>query len=362
MYDKADGMKLVESEYEILNRILNNRIVQHSFYWTSYLFFFGYMWGTYDDNFQKSFLIEIINIPLKMIMVYFIVYHLLPRYLFQKKILHFFAYFAITILLTAIIRRYTDNYVIQEYFLVYGKLPILDPNQFIYTLLKINLVLVLPMTLKITENVFSSDRKQRLLEKEKLEAELMFLKNQTHPHFLFNTLNNLYSLVLKKSDKSLNVILKLSELLRYMLYETNASRVSIQKELNSIKSYIELEKIRYGKRVDLSFNTWGNFTVDEIAPMLIIPFIENSFKHCTSGSNGEGWITIDMSILEHSFSLKIENSIPTTTQEITDAHGIGLKNVKRRLELLYEKDHELIIEESSDSYLVNLKLNLKARG
>lgn len=220
-------------------------------------------------------------------------------------------------------------------------------------------VLAIPMTIKLMEYLSKVQQREQMLAKDKLEAELVFLKNQVQPHFLFNTLNSLYSLILKKSDRSLDVVLKLSELLRYMLYETNSARVDLQKELDCIKSYLDLEKIRYGNRIDLSFNFWGEIAGKNIAPMIILPFIENSFKHSTKGFDGTAWITIELGIKENELVLKIENNVSSSSSDQNSiVGGIGLQNVKRRLSLIYPEKHELKIEATEESYGVHLNLQL----
>ena len=157
----------------------------------------------------------------------------------------------------------------------------------------------------------------------------------------------------------MDVVLKLSELLRYMLYETNSIQVDLQKEIHNIKNYLALEKIRYGKRVDLSLNIWGEIAGNGIAPMLILPFIENSFKHSTKGFDGTAWITIELGIKENNLILKVENSLPNESADQKSLiGGIGLQNVKRRLSLIYPEKHNLKIDITDDSYSVHLHLNL----
>jgi len=175
---------------------------------------------------------------------------------------------------------------------------------------------------------------------------------------LFNTLNNLYSLILKKSDNAKDVVLKLSDLMSYMLHDAKAKLVVLSKEINYINNYIALEKIRFGNRFEISFNTFGNINKYQIPPLLILPFIENSFKHGVSGEIDGAWITIEISVEDEDFTLKIENSISdrtgTKSKNLTNS-GIGLNNAKRRLNLLYKENYELKIIES-DTYLVILKL------
>jgi LytS/YehU family sensor histidine kinase len=352
-------MQIINNNTFIAN-ILNRRWFQHISYWVLFVLFFAFAWGTHDDNYIKTLSVELINLPVKIALVYIVIYYLFPRFLYRGKIWLFITLFLSTILIASVFQRITDNLIIVDtFFPEWTKEATLNIVHLIRGATNISSVLAIPMTVKLMEYLSNVQQHEHALAKDKLEAELTFLKNQVQPHFLFNTLNSLYSLILKKSDQSLEVVLKLSELLRYMLYETNASQVQLYKELESIKSYLELEKIRYGNRVELSINIWGEQTGQAIAPMLILPFLENSFKHSTRGFNGHAWITIEIGIKENDLILKVENSVPDEITESPAASGIGLQNVKRRLNLMYPNNHELKIESSADSHQVVLKLKLK---
>jgi LytS/YehU family sensor histidine kinase len=220
---------------------------------------------------------------------------------------------------------------------------------------------VMVIAIKLLKKWYYDQQEAKSLEKEKLEAELKFLKAQVHPHFLFNTLNNLYSLTLKKSDNAPEVVLKLSELMSYMLYDTAARQVSLSKEINYINHYIDLEKIRYAERLDVSFNTSGDISAKMIAPMLLLPFIENSFKHGVSGELETVWVSLDLHVEEDKLIFKVENSKSPEEENIKISSyrsGIGLKNVRRRLDLIYANNYDLKIFDEKDTFLVVLKLKL----
>ena len=354
-------MQIIASDKSQFAKIVNNKWVQHISYWVFYLLFFAVTWGSYDMNFEKTMMVEIVNLPAKIALVYWVIYFLFPRFLYKRRIGLFILLFGISLLITSLTQRFTDNYIILKYYLKEFEIqPLFSYVQIMRNSINLGTVMAIPFILKLVDHVNKVQKNEQLLVREKLEAELVFLKNQVQPHFLFNTLNSLYSLILKKSDQSLDVILKLSELLRYMLYETNSKRVDLQKEIDSIKSYLELEKIRYGNRIDLSFNLWGDISANQIAPMLILPFIENSFKHSTKGFDGNAWITIDLGIKDNELKLNIENSIPQSSSDQESViGGIGLQNVKRRLSLLYPEQHELKVTENEDSYAILLNLKLQ---
>ena len=202
---------------------------------------------------------------------------------------------------------------------------------------------------------FKNERKKKEIENESLVSELSFLKSQVSPHFLFNTLNNIYSLSLSSSNLTSNAIMKLSLLLRYMLYEADAKQVSLDKEIEYLNNYIELQRMRIREGVTISFITKGDFAGKLIEPMLLIPFIENAFKHGINYAKPSD-IGIEITLLGNELLLKVENTIHNNTRE--PASGIGLSNVKRRLSLLYPDMHTLDIEEKNGKYKVGLKITL----
>ncbi|MEO6189997.1 MAG: histidine kinase [Saprospiraceae bacterium] len=201
------------------------------------------------------------------------------------------------------------------------------------------------------------NEKRSLLTKN-IESELLFLKNQINPHFLFNTLNNLYALTLKKSDYAPELVLKLSDMLRYMLYECNETVVPLSKEIHYINNYIALEKIRLSQQADIQIEIVGDPTNINVAPLLFIPFIENSFKHGLKYSTTDSYIHIQFRI-EDEIHFSIVNSkhihIPGMNKP-KSVGGIGLNNVRKRLELIYPNSHELDIIDQLDHYQVNLIL------
>lgn len=215
--------------------------------------------------------------------------------------------------------------------------------------------------IKVGQHWLERDRASQRLEKEKIEAELNFLKAQIHPHFLFNTLNNLYALTLKKSDKASEVVLKLSHLLSYLLYEGNEPQVPLDKELEVIRTYVALEKIRYGDRLDISYTIKGSAAVKEVPPMLLLPFVENTFKHGASQQLEQVWVQIEVMIQEDVLKLRVLNSKSTvlkTQENKVEPQGIGLKNVQRRLALLYGNSYTLDIHDKGTYFRIDMCIPL----
>lgn len=203
---------------------------------------------------------------------------------------------------------------------------------------------------------FNEEKEAALvLEKEKVHAELQLLKAQLHPHFLFNTLNNIYSFTQEVSEKASGMILGLSQLLRYILYECNKPFVPLEKELKLIRDYLALETIRYEQHLEIAvqFPPAGSAV---IAPLLLLPFVENAFKHGASQMTENPWISLDVELHKQEFRMRLINGKPSVQNKTTP--GIGILNVRKRLELIYPDRHELLIDEQEEMYIVNLRIHL----
>ena len=198
------------------------------------------------------------------------------------------------------------------------------------------------------------------IEKENLEAELKVLKTQIKPHFLFNSLNNIYALALDKSDDTADVVLQLSDLMRYILYDCNEKLVDINKELDFTRNYINLHKIRLDKNTPVNFILNGHFDGHKIAPLLFEPFIENAFKHGVYGKNSDSFINIIFNFDENDqMELIIENSYdPNWNNSKKGSGGIGIQNVIRRLELIYPQKHKIDIDKGEKVFKITLTIGL----
>lgn len=190
--------------------------------------------------------------------------------------------------------------------------------------------------------------------------KLQVLKAQVHPHFLFNTLNNLYSLTLKHSPQAPDMVLKLSGLMKYMIHECHAHTVPLVKEIEFLNNYIELEKLRYGRRLEISVGITGEMGVTQIAPLLLIPFVENAFKHGSSQQIGQARIELSLGITGNELVFRIENSKDENSASRTTQNkvSIGLDTVQKRLTLLYPDAHQLIIRPEMDRFIVELTIQL----
>lgn len=262
-------------------------------------------------------------------------------------------------LVACIAQRYIAfNYVYPVYYPEALADPFLYPPKVIKMFVGIYPFTFFAVTIKLLKYWYANKEAQQILTREKLEAELKFLKTQIHPHFLFNTLNNLYALTLKKSDRAPDMVLKLSELINYMLYECTGHEVLLAKEVKFIRNYIDIEKMRYGDRLDVDIRVTGEIGDRKIAPLVILPFVENCFKHGASEDLQPSWVKITIDIADDHLITKVENSKSSENghRGLAGSEGIGIQNVKRRLDLLYPGRHELKIINGDETFLVILSI------
>jgi two-component system, LytTR family, sensor kinase len=335
---------------------LSKRIVYHTIFW---LIFLGTLVGM--DNKEEmsvaySLLVEVINIFFFGVIVYFNLLFLIPRYLNDKSFLLYCFFLVFSILVLTPIKILILYFLLTDF-----------PESQNSLIVNFHLIFLLTFIiagsstiLKIISDWVRYQRDRRELQTQTMQSELKFLKSQINPHFLFNTLNNLYALTLKKSDKAPEIVIKLSEMMRYMLYECNEKRVLLSKEVSYIRNYLDLEKLRQAKNFEITFEVKGHITDQKIAPLMFIPFLENSFKHGLNNQISQGFVSIKMDVKEQSVDFFIENSkaekLPAIEHRLSG--GIGLVNVHRRLNLLYPDHYYLDIKDNPNTYVVNLKLDL----
>ena len=212
--------------------------------------------------------------------------------------------------------------------------------------------------IKMLKNWYLKQKEAAQIAREKLNAELQLLKAQVHPHFLFNTLNNIYSFIINDSPVALDALDKLSTLLNYIIYQCEQPLVQLDRELKMVRDYIDIEKIRYGESFNMNFRVQGNTKDKMITPLLLIPFLENSYKHGASQMLTHPWINLDISIEDNALYFNLSNNKPTSEGDHGMANGLGLKNVKQRLALLYPGTYSLDIREDLMSFAVSLKIPL----
>lgn len=333
-------------------------IILHVLFWTVWLFRSYYdaysLWGV-KWSLMYAGIVFVSQVPL----VYIHLYILVPRLLNKKQYITYFLLTAIGIVLYSRL-----NYFLLSQLPTEGMpermtrfLDNITPN---FDLLEGMIVVILTYALKYTLIAFITQNELLKVQKEKLQLELNALKAQIHPHFLFNTLNNLYSLTLKNSDKASEVVLKLSDIMRYVLYQSNHERVALKKELEFISNYVELQKIRYHNRYDIKLEVDGDPGELTISPLLFIDFTENAFKHGIDKRFSDGFVHVHFHIGNDHVRFHCTNSIGNNEQEgITQQDaGIGLVNVKKRLNILYPQHHQLSIHNDGENFYVELTIHL----
>jgi len=346
--------------------IAGSRLLTHILFWLGYLLAYTSVHADGEDGLLKYFLEELQRLPAAMLVTYINIYVLFPH-LFKQKRYFAYATSAIALLFLAAL---LDRILLERFFepTFFADTTYYEAIFVWYLIFKVMLwflapVLLFTLLVKVLEHWFDQERIHQDTLHEKLEAELNYLKAQVHPHFLFNTLNNLYALTLQSSADAPKVVLKLSGLMSYMLYDSQSEGISLDKEIAHISNYIELEKLRYGNRLDVSLNVSGEIAGKKIAPLLLIPFVENAFKHGVSHETDNVWVTIDLKVKDEWLSVKVENSHTGTGSSPagngTHGGGIGLLNVKRRLDLLYPNTHKLILQKEPEYYTVDLKIKLQ---
>ncbi len=333
--------------------------------YTQHLLFWLVIYGIFifldEKDYSLGFVFakELLNVAFFAVIVYLNLNYLIPKYLTQK---HLFWYLSLLILVALIITPIKTA----VFFALYSNTPDVQENLInnqVSLFLSTFFIGGLSTIYKIMNDWVVHQREVTDLENKNLQSELNFLKSQINPHFLFNTLNNLYALTLKKSEKAPEIVLKLSEMMRYMLYECNEPRVLLQKEVNYIKNYLELEKLRQTKNFDIIFDLKGEIRNQKIAPLMFIPFLENSFKHGLSNQISDGYVKIELEVFLDEVFLMIENSKAPSMPKPSDGKksgGIGLVNIRKRLNLLYPDKYMLDVDDEPNRYRVNFKLQLNS--
>jgi two-component system LytT family sensor kinase len=335
----------------------------HFFFWIGVWFFFVYFFSYNSTDTVYITWFSSLLLPITIITTYITTYVLIPKYLLTKQYFKLGLYGFYTLVLSTyliVLAIYGSFIFITQ--LEISKVPPMGRN-FIFILILVYLVVGLTSFVSLLKHNFNVQSKFKTLENKILETnlqikqqELNYLKKQIHPHFLFNTLNTIYGFALKKSEHTPDIILKLSNLLDYILYQVQKPKVQINEEVAHIKEYIELEEIRFKDRLQVSFINKIDDTFLEIPPMLFMPFIENAFKH---GSIVNHFLTIEiqLTITDSNLQFECKNSFIDTS--VDESSGIGLENIKKRLQLLYPEKHELMIEIIDAFFIVTLEIQLE---
>ena len=341
----------------IFNR---NRVVfLHLSFWCVYVSFFIYQVTSFRGGelpLDRVVTIASTQIVFAAICAYLNYFVFLPRFLKRKNVWLYLLEFIIPFLIIMFIRIYLERYLADglartaEY--VYS-------TRFAVQVITTNFFIVIFVAmLRFAVEWLEFEAKRNEVENEKLTAELNFLKAQINPHFLFNTLNNLYYLAYSKSENTTEVIAKLSQMMRYMIYDTNQPKVLLNKEIEYMRNYISLERLRLNDQIPIKFDVTGDTENIWISPLIFITFLENAFKHGVSNSNPKAWVNIAIRLQGRECIYIVENSRTTDLKDGNEKSGIGLQNVKRRLELSYPGKYKLLTEDTMEKYVVKLNISI----
>ncbi|RDY61987.1 sensor histidine kinase [Flagellimonas nanhaiensis] len=339
----------------------------HILFWVIYFIFNTLRWGSYYDDYDYSLKSNIIGFPIHMALTYFNIYFLMPKFVFKKKYITYAILMLLSLYAMLNVKFYLTYYLLSTNVWPEGPEAIdtLTFNYGVQMMLGELYVISFVTAIKITIDWLREHSMLHELEKRQLATELRFLRSQVSPHFFFNTLNNIYSLSLTKSDKAPEVILKLSELMRYLLYATDKRKQKLRKEIECIQNYIDLERIRFDDSLEVDVEISGDLDGKVIAPMLLMPLIENSFKHGASQNIGQMKISLNIKVEGDFLYFELTNNIPKEKGKSTlptRSGGIGLSNVRKRLELGYPaEDYELRLEEKNNNFNVLLKLRVSKK-
>ncbi len=355
----------------------SDRIKRHLLFWGFWWFYFGLMHAV--QPFGKPEIAYFRNLPFtisesvllmlpQMALTYPMLYYVLPYFILHDKYFKAFLWTIVFILITGVVSFLLGEYVNPKVLAF-----ILPPQYLEYTqrppalnfamgvLVAIKgapLCAAIAVGLKLLKHWYIKEKRNMQLLKENSEAQLQLLTAQVHPHFLFNTLNNIYSQVQTESPKGSKMIMGLSDLLRYILSEGNKTAVSLRKELMMLNEYINLEKVRYGNKLELHISIPQETGNLQIAPLLLLPFVENCFKHGSSKFLIHPWINLKIELKGNTLIMKLMNGKEIQQVEETVKSGTGVLNVKKRLELLYKDKYELQISDEQEIFVVNLKIEL----
>lgn len=341
------------------------RVRNHLLFWIAYIFFKAFLNMTNEDdaaflaleNIRKALLVQISFLIIKVPLVY-ACFVLLDQYLLNLTrrwmiILAFTVLFIVSALLMSSLNHTFILPVILDFTEPTGST--LSFNSIFYYFFVLFFVCGIACAIRLVRRQNRIQIQSLVLQKEKTEAELNYLKAQINPHFLFNTLNNIYSLARKSAPQTADAVMKLSNLMRFMLFETKQSTILLKDELRLIRDYIELERMRYTNRLKVIYEEKIDNPDQRIAPLLIIHFVENAFKHGASESRFDAHIKIYINLTNGLLNVQIDNT-RAALSEITSNH-IGLKNIKRQLVLVYPQ-HQLTVQNLPDEFRVHLTINL----
>lgn len=337
------------------NALMNHWWLRHMLFWSFVILYIAWGFGFEKYTFIEALVSSIAYLPGHLIIVYPLLYLLIPRFLAKRKFFLFFAGY----LLTLIAAKYLSEFIADQtgsnhLFAGFRR----RVGHFITPFVNVSSIAA---SIKLIKYFYFQEKKAMIAKEEQTQAELELLKSQVHPHFLFNTLNNLFAHTLRKSPESPKIVVGLSDLLRFMIYESRVEMIPLDQEIQLLKNYIGLEKLRYGNELDVSFTYSGDIENKLIRPLLLLPLVENSFKQGVSQQLEQKWISLDIYVDGNRLYVKLSNSSETDYEEnnlLIQKEDTAIENVKRRLLLLYPDQHTLMNRKETGMNFISLELEL----
>lgn len=309
------------------------------------------------DSLQSQLLVLLVKVPA----VYYVLYSFIDRWLQSASKPRLLAECALVLLLFLLGYRAIIQYVVWPY--IYHEQQTLTVLQFIarccYSFLDLLQVVGIAAAIKLFRMRIKAMQREKDLVQEKLSSEILHLRSQINPHFLFNTLNSIYTLTRLQAPEAPEAVMQLSKILRYMLYETRKKTIALEEELKIIDDYIRLQQMRFGKKAETRLETGIDDPSAQITPLLILPLVENAFKHGVGNTADQTQILIRIGLQAQMLTVAIRNPLIKASVQSNQDEGIGLTNISRQLELLY-RDYHFTFEEEGNNFVVHLEINLKS--
>src|ERR1043165_6331584 len=331
-------------------------LVWHVCFWLIIYLVFACIDSGYDHRYHRAFVNQALFMGPRMAFAYCVLYYLIPYFLFPKRYYAFFTLLLVFLAASGVAYRAVQGVYVLSTFVPKLEFTPFALGRFFWACLDVSIPGMIAATLRLIQSRYESAQREQQLQNENLLAELRFLKAQVSPHFLFNTLNNIYGLSLASSPMASEAILKLSGVLRFVLHHAASRQISIKEELAVLDDYIALERLRYGERLDLKFVKDIKEPGLQIAPLILLSLVENAFKHGASESLSNPLIHIELKADEEGLFFAITNS--KEPDVMPGQEGIGLSNIRRQLELTYRDDYSLDIQHDDLFYRLSLRINL----
>ncbi len=356
-----EHITVARTENPIQSFLQRHRVLLlHFSFWCVYLSFFVYQITSFrrrETELGDALIQAGAQVACNMLIAYLNYFIFLPRFLERKNGWQYLAEFSLPFIIVTVIRINWLRYLIDGY--TYREGYFYSTLHTVQTVATTLFIVIFVGMLRFAKDWFEFEARKKEIENEKLTAELNFLKEQINPHFLFNTLNNLYYLAFTQSPNTTEVIAKLSQMMRYMIYDSNFPQVPLSKEIEYMQNYISLERLRLNNSIPIQVKIEGDPSAVRVAPLIFITFLENAFKHGVSNNDPKAWVKVSIRLNGGECIYRVENGkILNGHKTLEEKSGIGLLNVRRRLDLSYPGKYKLDVSDQSDRYEVQLNLTL----